>query len=72
MAVSAAGLLAGVIGAFALTRFMRSLLFQVEPSDPVTFVSIPVVLGLAGARGDVRAGPQGCANRPPSDKLETN
>jgi putative ABC transport system permease protein len=47
MAVSAAGLLAGVIGALVLTRFMRSLLFQVEPSDPLTFVSIPVVLGLA-------------------------
>ncbi len=47
MAVSAAGLLAGIIGAFVLTRFMRSLLFQVEPADPVTFVSIPVVLGLA-------------------------
>jgi predicted lysophospholipase L1 biosynthesis ABC-type transport system permease subunit len=47
MAVSAAGLLAGIIGALVLTRFMRSLLFQVEPSDPLTFVSIPVVLGLA-------------------------
>jgi predicted permease len=47
MAVSAAGLLAGIICAFGLTRFMRSLLFQVEPSDPVTFVLIPVVLGLA-------------------------
>jgi len=47
MAVSAAGLLAGIIGAFALTRFMQSLLFQVEPSDPLTFVSIPVVLGVA-------------------------
>ena len=40
MAVSVAGLFAGVLGALVLTRFMRSLLYQVEPADPLTFVSI--------------------------------
>ena len=31
--------------ALALTRWMRSLLFEVSPSDPVTFVSVAALLG---------------------------
>jgi len=38
------GIVAGVIGALALTRLLRSLLFQIKPSDPVTFASAVVVL----------------------------
>ena len=45
--VSAAGLFVGVVGALILTRFMQSLLYQVEATDPLTFVAIPVVLGAA-------------------------
>ena len=30
----------GVAGALALTRLMRTLLFNVRPTDPVTLVSV--------------------------------
>jgi predicted permease len=38
------GLAAGLAGAFALTRFMESLLFQVGPTDPITLVSVAAVI----------------------------
>jgi putative ABC transport system permease protein len=38
------GLALGVAGAFALTRFMSDLLFGVAPTDPLTFVTVSVVL----------------------------
>ncbi len=34
----------GAAGAFGLTRLLRSLLFQVTMTDPLTFISVPVVL----------------------------
>ncbi len=42
----AAGLAAGLVLAFALTRLLSSLLFQVGAADPVTYVAL--VLGLGG------------------------
>jgi putative ABC transport system permease protein len=39
------GLVVGVISAFALTGMMKSLLFQVEPNDPITFAGVSAVLG---------------------------
>ena len=36
----------GLIGAFGLTRLMTTMLFGVEPTDPVTFAVISVVLVL--------------------------
>ena len=38
------GLLIGLAGAFYLSKFMTSLLFEVEPIDPLTFVLVPVLL----------------------------
>ncbi|MGB7750363.1 MAG: ABC transporter permease [Candidatus Acidiferrales bacterium] len=38
------GLIAGLIGAAALTRFLRSLLFNVTATDPVVFVAIATLL----------------------------
>jgi ABC-type antimicrobial peptide transport system permease subunit len=38
------GVAIGVAGAFVLTRLMRSLLFGVTASDPLTFAAIPVLL----------------------------
>lgn len=41
---SGAGLAAGLIGAFVVTRYMRALLFDVAAVDPVSFIAVPVVL----------------------------
>jgi predicted permease len=38
------GLVAGVIGAAILTRFLRSLLFNVTSTDPLVFISIATLL----------------------------
>ncbi|HEY0705083.1 MAG TPA: ABC transporter permease [Candidatus Acidoferrales bacterium] len=38
------GLVAGVIGAMILTRFLRSLLFNVTATDPLVFISIAALL----------------------------
>jgi ABC-type antimicrobial peptide transport system permease subunit len=38
------GLIAGVIGAIILTRFLRSLLFNVTATDPLVFVSLAALL----------------------------
>jgi predicted permease len=39
-----AGVVAGLIGAAALTRVMASLLFGISTTDPITFLIVPVVL----------------------------
>ena len=38
------GSVAGVGGALLLTRYLRSLLFEIQPNDPVTFAVVPFVL----------------------------
>jgi ABC-type lipoprotein release transport system permease subunit len=38
------GLVAGMAGAFALTRVMTTLLFNVTPHDPVTLVTVAVAI----------------------------
>jgi putative ABC transport system permease protein len=44
LTLASAGIAVGVAGAFALTRLMQTLLYQVQPSDPITFVSVPIAL----------------------------
>jgi len=39
------GVAVGVAGAIAVGRAMRTLLFNVAPADPVTFIAMPVLLG---------------------------
>ncbi len=46
--VVGAGLAAGLAGAIGLTRFMRTLIFGVEPADTATLAAIAVVLLIAG------------------------
>jgi len=44
MELAAVGVVAGLLGAFALTRVMASLLFGVSATDLTTFAIVPVVL----------------------------
>jgi putative ABC transport system permease protein len=50
MAMTSLGIVVGVIGAVLLTRYLQSLLFGVEPTDPLTFLAV-VVLFVAVAAG---------------------
>ena len=45
----AAGLAAGVAGAVALTRALRSMLFAVSPTEPRVYLALTLALGIAGA-----------------------
>ena len=44
MALALIGVIAGLAGAFALTRMISNLLFGVGASDPVTFIAISLLL----------------------------
>ncbi len=44
MILALIGVVLGLIGAFALTRLMTTMLFGVEPTDPLTFAAIAVLL----------------------------
>jgi putative ABC transport system permease protein len=44
LGLAVAGIVIGVPAAFALTRVMQSVLYQVRPSDPITFVVVPAIL----------------------------
>jgi putative ABC transport system permease protein len=64
LGLAAAGLVAGLAGAFALTRLMAGLLYEVQPNDPLTFVAVPAMLLLVAllasavpARRAVRVSP---------------
>ncbi len=42
------GIAAGTAGAWAVTRFLSSLLFGVRPTDPTTFAAVPLLLAAVG------------------------
>ena len=46
MAVTLAGIALGLGGAFAVTRLMVALLYEVAPTDLATYAAVPVILGL--------------------------
>jgi putative ABC transport system permease protein len=43
-----AGLATGLVGAFAASRFLRTLLFGVEATDPITFLVVSAILAGVG------------------------
>jgi putative ABC transport system permease protein len=45
MLLTLIGLVIGVAGAFALTRFMTEMLFGITATDTLTFAAVPTVLG---------------------------
>jgi putative ABC transport system permease protein len=47
MALALAGVALGLFGALWLTRLLQQLLFEVAPSDPLTYIGVAAVLGLA-------------------------
>jgi putative ABC transport system permease protein len=46
MMLALIGVAFGLVGAFALTRLMATMLFGVEPTDPATFAVIAILLTL--------------------------
>ena len=38
------GVAVGIVGAFALTRFLSTLLYGITPTDPVTFTAVSLIL----------------------------
>jgi ABC-type antimicrobial peptide transport system permease subunit len=53
LVMAGAGTAIGLVAAFSLTRYLRDVLFGVEPTDPMTYglviVSMLAVAGLASA-----------------------
>jgi len=49
LALTAAGIVIGLITASALMQLMKTLLFGISPLDPLTFVAVPLVLTAAAA-----------------------
>jgi putative ABC transport system permease protein len=49
LAVAMTGLAAGLVAAALAMRFMQSMLFGIEPLDPVSFVAAPVILFVVAA-----------------------
>jgi len=47
MLLAITGIAIGISGALALTRVLRSMLFEIEPTDPVTFVGVAIFLMIA-------------------------
>jgi predicted permease len=45
IALVALGAVAGIAGAFGLTRYLQSLLYGVRPTDPATFIGVALLLG---------------------------
>lgn len=44
LALALAGVVAGLLGAVVLTRWLGSLLFEISPLDPLTFIVMPLLL----------------------------
>jgi putative ABC transport system permease protein len=45
LALAGIGLALGLAGAFASSRLLTTMLFQVRPTDPVVYVAVAILLG---------------------------
>jgi ABC-type antimicrobial peptide transport system permease subunit len=45
--IASIGAVFGLAMAVGLTRFMKSLVFQISPLDPLTFIAVPLILAIA-------------------------
>jgi ABC-type lipoprotein release transport system permease subunit len=43
LSLTSAGLVVGIVGAIALTRLIQSFLFQISPTDPLTFAAVALL-----------------------------
>jgi putative ABC transport system permease protein len=43
------GLILGLAGSFALTRYLKSALYEVTATDPATFVAVSLFLAVVAA-----------------------
>ena len=48
LGLTGVGLVLGLGGAYMATGILRTLLYQTAPTDPVTFVLVPVLFGVVG------------------------
>ena len=46
MLLAGIGIAFGMVGAWALTRLLENLLYEVKPFDPLTFAAVPILLAL--------------------------
>jgi ABC-type antimicrobial peptide transport system permease subunit len=46
MRLAVIGIVIGLLGSFALTRVLQNLLYEVKPSDPLTFTAVTSLLCL--------------------------
>jgi putative ABC transport system permease protein len=44
LALTLGGVAAGLVASFTLTRWLESLIFDVSPTDPLTFAGVPLLL----------------------------
>ena len=63
-ALALTGIVIGAAGAFALTRLMSDLLFEVKPFDPLTFLAVSGGLGGDRHAGEFHPWPSCDARRP--------
>ncbi|HWF45515.1 MAG TPA: FtsX-like permease family protein, partial [Bryobacteraceae bacterium] len=47
MTQAAVGTAAGIAGAVLLSKLMAKMLYGVQPTDPLTFAGVTIILGLA-------------------------
>jgi ABC-type antimicrobial peptide transport system permease subunit len=64
----ATGLVVGLVAAWIMGRLFAGMLFQVKPTDPLTLIGVPLLLGAAAAVA-CYAPARRAANANPADSL---